>query len=129
VRDAYGAERAALVGSRTSLELTRLGAGLGTFSGAPQVERVGYRVEGKSLDRLSWAVLDRAPGSVPAVRRLLDGTDDLEFRFLDASGRWHSQWPPASGDAGSLPRAVELRLRHTGLGDLRRVVALLAAGP
>jgi general secretion pathway protein J len=128
VRDAFGAERPAVVGTRTSLELTRLGAGLGTLSGAPQVERVGYRVEGRSLDRLSWAVLDRAPGSVPVVRNLLDESDDLEFRFLGGSGRWHAQWPPAAGDDGQVPRAVELRLRHSHLGELRRVVALPLSG-
>jgi general secretion pathway protein J len=127
VRDAFGGERPALVGTRGGIELTRLGAGLGTLSGAPLVERVGYQVEGRRILRQRWAVLDRAPGSLPEVRPLLEAAGDAEFRFLDPSGRWHGQWPPPTGADGRLPRAVELRLDPPGLGELRRVIALPGA--
>ncbi len=124
VRDAYGAEQPMFTGARTSLEVSRLGAGLGTLSGAPLVERVGYQKQGRRLERLSWAVLDRAQGSVPVVRALLEDGGDLEFRYLDDGGRWHGQWPPPTGVAGRAPRAVEIRLTDARLGELRRVVAV-----
>jgi general secretion pathway protein J len=130
IRDAYGAESPAVVGTRSSLELTRLGAGLGTLSGAPLVERVGYQAQGPRLERLSWAVLDRAPGSLPQVRTLLEDNEGIEFRYLDAAGRWHGQWPAPTGASNVAPRAVELRLTTSSMGELRRVIALpLAATP
>jgi general secretion pathway protein J len=127
VRDGFGGERPALVGTRSGIELTRLGAGLGTLSGAPLVERVGYQVEGRRILRQRWAVLDRAPGSLPEVRPLLEAAGAAEFRFLDRAGRWHGQWPPPTGADRGLPRAVELRLEPPGLGELRRVIALPGA--
>lgn len=128
VRDAYGAERPALVGTRSSLELSRLGAGLGTLSGAPLVERVGYQAQDRRFDRQSWAVLDRSPGSLPVVRTLLTDSGTVEFRFLDDGGRWINQWPPVGATGSMPPRAVELRLDHPRLGELRRVVAVPSWG-
>jgi general secretion pathway protein J len=105
------------------LQFSRMGEG-----NAP-IRRVGYRLQGTTLQLLAWPSIDAAPGDEAVVFPLLDGVQGFTTRFLDASGNWLPRWPAAGEVPGArrgdpLPRAVEVRLSLAGHGELVRVFAL-----
>ena len=114
VRDAYGDERATLLGElgasdgNAALEFSRNGWRNPLGGARAQVQRVRWRLAGEKLERLYWNVLDQAVDSQPRVQKVLDGVQSLELRFLDDKGQWQEQWPPASGDRS--PAEAEKRM-------------------
>ena len=107
------------------LALTRAGSPLqDNVLAAPQ--RVGYRLRGGQVERLSWAALDAAPREEPAAIAILGGVRALSFRFLDPkSGEWRLAWaPPGSGQP--VPAAVEATLE---LASGERIVRLIDLPP
>lgn len=82
----------------------------------PGAQKVAYRLNGATLERLSWPRLDGAEALPPAplldhVRRIA-----LRYRFR---GAWSARWDGGGGIA--LPQALELRvLRDTGV-DYRQL--------
>ncbi|NCT67181.1 MAG: type II secretion system minor pseudopilin GspJ [Rhodanobacteraceae bacterium] len=128
----------ALSGRGDALELTRLGFANPRAEPRSHLERLGYALDRRDLRRARYAVLDRAPGSLPATTVLLEDAGELRLRYLGCDGSWRDAWPPAQAlpcelggvePAGALPRAVEFRLAPAGLGEIRRVVELPAALP
>lgn len=89
------------------------------------IQRVAYLVDGDTLVRLHWPVLDRTLASEPLRIELLSGVVAIQVRFLDESGEWTEQWPPLS-TAGSSPRArpraLEIIIEHEDWGVLNRIV-------
>jgi general secretion pathway protein J len=123
VRDGYAAPSVSMQAAPGRIELSRIGHANALAQPRAEIERVSYQLDGQALQRLRYPVLDRAPGTVPDIQPLLEGVERIEFRLLDRSGRAHSIWPqPRGGDA--LPRAVELRLSVTGIGEVRRLLEL-----
>lgn len=122
VRDAYGVPLPAFEASGSRLELSRIGHANALDQPRAEIERVVYQLDGEELQRLRFAVLDRAPGSTPEVQPLLEAVRRIEFRLLDAAGREHDRWPPPSGEL--MPRAVELRLGTDDFGEIRRLLEL-----
>jgi general secretion pathway protein J len=95
------------------------------------LQRVAYGVSDGTLQRLSWAVLDRVPGSEPRSLPLLDGVEALNWRFLDVSHEWIDTWPPAAGGGVSperLPLAIEMTLELEEWGTIRRLVRIPQGG-
>ncbi len=90
------------------------------------LRRVAYRVRDGALERVAWAVLDRAPDSEPRVEALAPAVRRVAFRFLDGERLWHGQWPPATGRTGgsALPLAVEVTLELEDWGPVQRLFAL-----
>lgn len=140
VRGNYGETIPALRGSSDSLELSRLGFANPLAEPRSHIERVIYAINDNKLRRGRYAVLDRAPGSVPDNRDLLDRVRRLRWRYLDRRGNWSDLWPSSSiapAQAGvaplpreiELPRAVELTIELEDYGELRRVVALPSTFP
>lgn len=136
VRDAYGDERATLLGElgasdgNAALEFSRNGWRNPLGGARAQVQRVRWRLAGEKLERLYWNVLDQAVDSQPRVQKVLDGVQSLELRFLDDKGQWQEQWPPTSGDLSPaeakkrMPLAVEVKLEHRHYGKLSRLYRL-----
>lgn len=122
VVDAYGTPLPALDAGSGRIELSRIGYANALGQARAEIERVSYQLDGEQLQRLRFAVLDRAPSTVPDVQTLLTDVRGLEFRLLDAHGREQLRWPPPGGEP--LPRAVELRLTTTDFGEIRRVLEL-----
>lgn len=126
-REPYGDPRPALVGQRAGIALTRLRSG-GLADATAQTQRVGYALEGGRWIRNAWPVTDAAPSTRPLAATLLDGVDAVSLRYLDDQGRWRDVWPAASVGANAeltaLPRAVDLRVSTTDVGELRRLVEL-----
>lgn len=125
VRDQAGLMLPALVGRGDGLELTRLGFADPRREASSSLLRIGVAGDGRELRRIRHAVLDRAPGSVPASSVLLDAVDGFALRYLGADGAWLASWPPAGVDVDALPRAVELRMTLADLGEIRRVMELV----
>jgi general secretion pathway protein J len=131
VREGYGDRAEMLRGDGVALELTR--AGLANPLGATRsrLERVQWALADQQINRVSFAVLDRAIDSRPTITPMLDSVTRLEFRYLDG-GQWSNQWPRANAregiDAG-LPRAIAVVIATREYGELRRVVELAGALP
>lgn len=129
LRGNYGEPLPAVLGNGDRIELSRLGFANPRAEARSNIERVLYAVEDKTLRRGRYAVLDRAAGSTPEWRELLDRVGGLRLRYLGSEGAWVEQWPPRDTPAEQLPRAIEFRLSLDDLGELRRVVALPSTWP
>ncbi len=137
VRNNQGVPVPALAGSTDAIELTRLGFANPRAEPRSHLQRVAYTLDRRSLRRARYAVLDRAPDSVPATRVLIEQVASLRLRYNGCDQVWRDAWPPreplpceTSGDTlGALPRAVEFRLRLDDSGEIRRVVELPSSLP
>ena len=113
------------------LELTRTGHRIPPWLQRSVLQRVAYMIEDNTLYRVTWPVLDRAQDTEPRRVALLDNMDNLEIRFLEASGEWVTEWPPVSALPGAgapapavLPRAVDISLRLTDMGTINQVFVM-----
>lgn len=99
-------------------------AGWSNFDEAPRagLQRVAYVLEGKSLKRLGWPMLDGAQPDEAAT--LIENVSSAEIRFRDDAGEWRSDW--SADDADALPRAIELLLTIEGKPEQRM---LFLVGP
>lgn len=135
VRDEFGDVRPALLVPPFGemVRLSRGGYANPLFAPRPSIQRVGYVVDERRLQRVVWIGLDRAPNVEPLRSVMLDGVREARWRLLDADGQWQEQWPPvdAQGQAAGdelLPRAVEVQLDTVRWGELRWLFAT-GAGP
>jgi len=144
VRDEFGQVEPAMVGGLTArfpLSFTRTGWHNPNDIARSNLQRVSYRVEDGVLWRDAYAVLDRAPDTVPQQLRLLEGVEVLELAFLGSitdaqqAGRgialetrdWLADWvaDTSTPDAElTPPAALEFRLQLEDLGEMRRIYAL-----
>lgn len=126
VRDALGesepALRAGLKGEL--LTFTRRVPEVGHFDGGPALRRVRYRVEGGSLYRDVWQVLDRTPDTSFHTQRLLRDVKSLKLRFFEA-GAWLEFWPRDENalSQNELPLGVEFTIEFNNALTLKRVIA------
>lgn len=95
----------------------------------PTMQRVAYRLEGDTLTRYSWPILDRAPDTQPVQIPLIDDVVTFNMRFLAPNGEWQDIWPPSSAGMNAnpfmMPRAVELLIETEDWGTLRRLVPVV----
>jgi len=131
IRDQLGDPLPAMAGSNLRVNVTRAGWSNPLARPRSNLERVRWQLDGKTLVRLSWSVLDRSQASRPIRQPLVDGVSDLRFRFLDKDLEWHNEWPPArrlETDKGEpWPVAVNVRLDSERYGLVERLFALVAA--
>ncbi len=129
IRDEFGDPRSALIGGGVglsqSVEFTRTGLRNPTGRPRSHMQRVGYALKEDKLVRLSWPVLDRAQGAEEAEMILLQDVESLKFRYLDASNRWVTEWPPnltnVSEVSLQVPKAIEVTVDVKGWGRLLRL--------
>lgn len=136
VRDAYGDERATLLGElgasdgNAALEFSRNGWRNPLGGARAQVQRVRWRLAGETLERLYWNVLDQAVDSQPRVQKVLSGVQSMNLRFLDDQGQWQEQWPPSQSNLNAqdakkrMPLALEVKIEHRHYGELSRLYRL-----
>lgn len=129
LRGNYGEPVPAVLGFADRIELSRLGYANPRAEPRSNIERVLYALDKHSLRRGRYAVLDRAAGSVPEWRDLLDQVAEFRLRYLGMDGTWREQWPPRDVAPEEMPRAIELRMRLEDFGELRRVLALPSTIP
>ncbi len=130
IRDELGSSfKAALqtdIRTGFAIELTR--GGWTNSIGLPRgtLQRAAYRLEDDELIRSHWTVLDRTLSNPVIDVTLLDGVENIVFRFMQDNGEWTEQWPP-SQRAGPLglryrPRAVQLILTLVDEGEITRLI-------
>jgi general secretion pathway protein J len=125
IRDAYGDSQPAFLGSlEAGLEFTRGGWRNPLNTQRSSFERVAYRLVDDRLLRVNWRVLDRAQDSAPTELTLLQGVDEIAWRFLDYQLEWVEAWPDPLSDRSELaesppPLAIELTLVTRDLGQMR----------
>lgn len=109
-----------------ALELTH--SGWGNPAGLPRgtQQRSAYRLEEDELVRYHWNVLDRTYSNEPVATVLLDNVESLVFFFYDDNGARSGTWPPQSAvgstSARLRPRAVEIVLSLSDVGEITRLV-------
>ena len=104
------------------LALTRLGDDDGAGA-AGESRRVAWRLRDGTLEYLVWPSVDAAPGSLPVVSEVLQNIAGLQLRALGDDGMWRGIWP-AGGQAGALPRAVEVQILLAGGARINRLFPL-----
>ncbi len=129
VRDNYGDVLPPLFMPERGYDLEFTRTGWRNPLGRPrsELQRVAFELEGSTLLRHYWPVLDRAQDSEPVSQVVLEDVAHFRLRLLDAAGRWHDTWPPRrsslgqddSADERLLPVAIELEIGVETLGDLR----------
>ncbi|RJS91761.1 type II secretion system minor pseudopilin GspJ [Salinisphaera sp. Q1T1-3] len=152
VRDRYGDVQPAVLGSpQTGLYVTRAGWPNPLGEARSTLQRVHYQLDaGGHLVRQYFRVLDQSQDSVPVSNNLLDGVNQLEWRYLDDNGQWQDRWPPddrqrnpsldaASDDGNSAPAAnaralkppvaIELTLDTAQWGRLRMRYMIAGSRP
>lgn len=129
-RDAFGDLQPALrTEGEKEVTLTRGGWRNPLSRPHSSLERVRYRLEEDRLVRESWRVLDFAQDSKPVTLTLLEGVNEIEWRFMPDGGStqarsdWETSWPQDIGDRDSAmesppPRALQLTLRTRDWGEL-----------
>lgn len=129
VRENQGSDRPALDGNPDRFELTRFGHANSLGLARAELERVGYHFVDGELLRHRFAVLDRAPGTVPDDTVLLEGIERFELRYLAPDGRELRQWPPPRDLGVVFPRAIEIRIAGAEIGEIRRLLELPQGSP
>lgn len=122
-------QRPALLSSITAdfaLEVTH--GGWSNPAGLPRgtQQRSAYRLEEDELVRYHWNVLDRTYSNEPVATVLLDNVESLYFNFYSATDQPSQVWPPqGAGGGGQLrerPRAVEIVISLTDVGEITRLI-------
>jgi len=136
VRGNFGEPLGALLGGSNRIEFTRSGFANPQAEARSNLERVAYLLDGDTLERGVFPVLDRAPGTTAQVLRLRSAIGAFRLRYLDGNNRWSDSWPSlAEASAGTpavpaqLPRAVEFHIETKEYGDIVRVVELVSTFP
>lgn len=119
IRDRFGDRRPAMLLEVETLELTRSGYVNPLNRPRSTLQRVAYFTEENVLIRRHWQALDQPHDPQTSDAPLLEGVEDVGFRFLDQNREWLEIWPPA-GEEG-LPRAVEITLELEDYGEIRRL--------
>jgi general secretion pathway protein J len=123
-----GPNQPALIADRRntySVLLTRGGWSNTAGLQRPGLQRVGYFLDGTTLRRDTWTVLDATQSNEPVKRELLKRVKRFELRFMDRSRQWITQWPSpaaaASGVTTDTPVVVEVTLELEDWGVITRM--------
>ena len=84
---------------------------------APQ--RIAWRLNGNTIERLTWSSVDASPREEPTVVPILASVSGLEFRFLDTNGEWRRNW---NGSPTPVPAAIEVTVKLASGESIVRLV-------
>jgi general secretion pathway protein J len=90
------------------------------------MERIGWGIKENKLVRARWQALDQPNEQIIDEVAYLEDVEALSFRYMGEDRRWIEQWPPLNTlDQGpELPRAVEINVTLSDLGDISRIFLL-----
>jgi len=128
VRDRLGGQAPAFVTEPGDglFHLTRLGRANPYQQPISQLARVGWRLQGDALQRISWAPIDG--DSLPSLPDSLwqtqaEGIDSVTLWVFDSEQRRQRHWPLPGVDQ-SLPQAVMLQISLKQGPDVQMTVAM-----
>lgn len=84
-----------------------------------ELQKVGYRLRQKTLERLTYLYPDAITGTEPTVTPLLSHVSAFTLRFYK-NGEWLTQWSTPA----TLPAAIEITLTLDDYGTIRRLFLL-----
>jgi general secretion pathway protein J len=132
VRDVVGTAvlPALLADPRTTNLVSLTRGGWPNTAGLPRgtLQRVTYRLDGTTLVREYYTVLDATLANAPVRREILKDVGSVHLRYMDASRTWQDEWPPVGmgGAAGTpslglRPLAVEIVVELKDIGRIVRI--------
>lgn len=127
IRDEFGASVSSMLtqqAGENALEWTRMGYSNPAKLKRSNLQRVSYKLVEDKLIRVTWPVIDRAQGTEASESTLLSEIESLEWRFNVKANNWESSWPPTGVAATNLPRAVEVKITFSDLGEIRRLILI-----
>ncbi len=99
----------------------------------PALQRVAYVLDGDTLRRDHWPVLDATLGTQAVSRKLVSKVRSVRIRYMDITRRWQEQWPATGVVPGNQegllrirPIAVEVTLELEDWGKIVRVIEVPA---
>ena len=107
IKDEFGTVSPALRGEDNVMEFTRAGWNRPPFikTRRSELQRVKYVVEEGGLQRYYWDVLDRADGSLPKHFLVLEGVEEVTFKYFRKTEqneiREEFSWPELGSGVGS----------------------------
>jgi general secretion pathway protein J len=129
VRDELGRDRIAALSSDPSedfsIQLSRDGWRNPARSPRGTLQRVQYRLDENTLIREYWPVMDHMLGDEPRSVELLQNVDEIEIAFMNESGEWEQNWPPADDSEriqARLPVAVRYKFTIANFGVVERLI-------
>lgn len=129
IRLSSGAFAPAMMGGANDipvLALTRGGRPNPLQQSRSALERVAYTLDGNTLKREVFPVLDRSVTPAPAARTFLKGVQAITLGFMDESRESHAHWPPLNAQPGSYSRrepiAIQITLDTKRWGEIRRLI-------
>ena len=90
-----------------ALAFTRSGSEF-VIEPAASGQRIGYRLNGSTLELAYWPAIDHETGTKPAIYPLINGVTGFDLEYLTRAGHWRDRWPLLGEE--DLPRAVKLTL-------------------
>jgi general secretion pathway protein J len=90
-----------------ALAFTRSGSEF-VIEPAASGQRMGYRLNGSTLELAYWPAIDHDAATKPTIYPLVNGVTGFDLEYLTRSGNWRDRWPLLGED--DLPRAVKLAL-------------------
>jgi general secretion pathway protein J len=88
-----------------------------------ELQKVGWRLQGTQLERVTWIYPDNLPGIKPNSTVMLKSVRQFRLRYY-RNGRWLTQWTALK----ELPQAVEVTLDLPDYGLVTRRFLLAASG-
>ena len=91
------------------------------------LQRVAYKFDHHTLQRITWPVLDRSVDTKEIQTEVLNKVESLHWRFLNSQNEWITSWPGEADKAEDypLPKAVEINLELQEWGKIRRLIILV----
>lgn len=127
VLDTSGNEEAAFLGTPRMFTFTHLGyVNLTSANASRGMQRTRYFWEQNTLWRMTWPVLDQAPGTRAHTRSLLENVSEVRFQYLDQEGRFQDNWPVEGQVSQQLPRAVRIILTISNWGKISQLYVVQA---
>lgn len=120
VQNNFGRMEGAFVGESQSMSFTHSGFA----SSDSHLQRVQYIFRNDKMTRTVWRVLDQASDSLSYNRDFIKNISDLQFEYLDGSGKFYEKWPSGTGKHQALPRAVRVRFTIKHWGQISQLYVL-----
>lgn len=114
-----------LGGSDYLVEFTRTGWPNPLEQPRNELQRLAYKLDENKLIRSYWSQLDRASNSEAIDNELLLEVDEFTVSALDDQDTPQNFWPVNSSNSSLLPKAVEIVIKSSRWGEIRRVYEVI----
>jgi general secretion pathway protein J len=104
-----------------ALAFTRSGSEF-VIEPAASGQRLGYRLNGNTLELAYWPSIDHDDAARPTIYPLINGVTGFGLEYMTRAGHWRDRWPLLGEE--DLPRAVKLTLTLDDGARIERLFTL-----